>query len=54
MVVNAIVQNAGQTCSAGARVLIDARIYEPLLERLGQAFEQLRVGPPRWTWTWAR
>ncbi|WP_278537635.1 aldehyde dehydrogenase family protein [Delftia acidovorans] len=44
-IVNAIVQNAGQTCSAGSRVLIDSLIYEPLLERLGQAFEALRVGP---------
>ncbi len=44
-VLNAIVQNAGQTCSAGSRVLIDSLIYEPLLERLGQAFEKLRVGP---------
>jgi aldehyde dehydrogenase (NAD+) len=44
-VLNAIVQNAGQTCSAGSRVLIDELIYEPLLARLGQAFEQLRVGP---------
>jgi aldehyde dehydrogenase (NAD+) len=45
MVINAIVQNAGQTCSAGSRVLIEQAIYEPLLERLGQAFENLRVGP---------
>ena len=45
MVINAIVQNAGQTCSAGSRVLIDELIYEALLERLGQAFEKLRVGP---------
>ena len=45
MVINAIVQNAGQTCSAGSRVLIDELIYEPLLERLGKAFEKLRVGP---------
>ncbi|MHA7601905.1 aldehyde dehydrogenase family protein [Alicycliphilus sp. T452] len=45
VVINAIVQNAGQTCSAGSRVLIDSLIYEPLLERLGKAFEQLRVGP---------
>ncbi len=45
MVINAIVQNAGQTCSAGSRVLIDELIYEPLLARLGKAFEQLRVGP---------
>lgn len=45
VVLNAIVQNAGQTCSAGSRVLIDSLIYEPLLERLGHAFEKLRVGP---------
>jgi aldehyde dehydrogenase (NAD+) len=44
-IINAIVQNAGQTCSAGSRLLIDELIYEPLLERLGQAFEKLRVGP---------
>ena len=45
VLINAIVQNAGQTCSAGSRVLIDLAIYEPLLERLGRAFEALRVGP---------
>ena len=44
-VINAIVQNAGQTCSAGARLLVDRQIYEPLLERLGNAFKKLRVGP---------
>src|SRR6218665_2817649 len=43
--IKASVQNAGQTRAAGARVLIDTRIYEPLPERLGQAFEKLRVGP---------
>ncbi|MDP3753676.1 MAG: aldehyde dehydrogenase family protein [Polaromonas sp.] len=44
-IINAIVQNAGQTCSAGSRLLVDQKIYEPLLERLGQVFEKLRVGP---------
>src|ERR1035437_5030517 len=44
-VINAIVQNAGQTCSAGSRLLVEQAIYEPLLERLGKAFEKLRVGP---------
>ena len=44
-IVNAIVQNAGQTCSAGSRLLVDQQIYEPLLERLGDAFAALRVGP---------
>ncbi len=44
-VVNAIVQNAGQTCSAGSRLLVQQSLYEPLLERLGAAFSNLRVGP---------
>ena len=44
-IINAIVQNAGQTCSAGSRLLVEQSIYEPLLERLGQGFEKLRVGP---------
>ena len=44
-IVSAIVQNAGQTCSAGSRLLVEQSIYEPLLERLGHAFEALRVGP---------
>ena len=44
-ILNAIAQNAGQTCSAGSRLLVDQRIYEPLLERLGVAFAHLRVGP---------
>ncbi len=44
-VVNAIIQNAGQTCSAGSRVLIEAPIYEAMLERLAAAFARLQVGP---------
>ncbi len=44
VVVNAIVQNSGQTCSAGSRVLIQQGIYEPLLQRLGEAFSRLQVG----------
>jgi aldehyde dehydrogenase (NAD+) len=45
VVINAIVQNAGQTCSAGSRVLVQKSIYEPLLDKLATAFENLRVGP---------
>ncbi|HXZ08711.1 MAG TPA: aldehyde dehydrogenase family protein [Paraburkholderia sp.] len=45
VLVSAIVQNAGQTCSAGSRVLIERSIYEPLLDRLSTAFNALRVGP---------
>jgi aldehyde dehydrogenase (NAD+) len=45
VVVNAIVQNAGQTCSAGSRVLIERSVYEPVMERLSAEFARLRVGP---------
>ena len=45
VVINAFVQNSGQTCSAGSRVLIEQPIYDALLSRLGEAFEALRVGP---------
>ena len=45
VVVNAIVQNAGQTCSAGSRVLIARTIYEPALARIAQSIAALRVGP---------
>lgn len=44
-IVNAIIQNAGQTCSAGSRLLVDQSIYEIVLERLALAFRKLRVGP---------
>ena len=45
VVVNAIVQNAGQTCSAGSRLLVQRSAYEEVLSRLSQAFDQLRCGP---------
>ncbi len=45
VIVNAIVQNAGQTCSAGSRLLVEASLYEPLLGRLAERFAALRTGP---------
>jgi len=44
-IVNAIVQNAGQTCSAGSRLLVECAIYEPLLERLADRFHGLVAAP---------
>jgi aldehyde dehydrogenase (NAD+) len=44
-IVNAIVQNAGQTCSAGSRLLVERTCYDALLARLGERFAQLRTGP---------
>src|SRR6185369_10690941 len=44
-IVNAIVQNAGQTCSAGSRLLVESSRYEELLALLGKRFAALEVGP---------
>jgi len=43
--VNAAIQNAGQTCSAGSRVLIQDVIYDEVIHRLAEKFRALRVGP---------
>jgi aldehyde dehydrogenase (NAD+) len=45
VLVNAIVQNAGQTCSAGSRLLVQRSRYEETLDKLGARFNALRVGP---------
>ena len=42
--VNAVIQNAGQTCSAGSRLLIEKPVYERVLDAVGQRFGTLRVG----------
>jgi len=44
-VVNAIVQNAGQTCSAGSRLLVERACYEEVLARLAERFAALQTGP---------
>jgi len=43
--VGAIIQNAGQTCSAGSRVLVERSVHDALLERLADTFAALRAGP---------
>jgi aldehyde dehydrogenase (NAD+) len=45
VIVNAILQNAGQTCSAGARLLVQESIHDELLERLVVAFRAVDIGP---------
>jgi aldehyde dehydrogenase (NAD+) len=46
IIVGAIVQNAGQTCSAGSRVLIERAIYEPFMAKLAARIARTRVGYP--------
>jgi aldehyde dehydrogenase (NAD+) len=45
VLVNAIMQNAGQTCSAGSRLLAERAVYDELLARVGAAIRALKVGP---------
>ncbi|NYT38499.1 aldehyde dehydrogenase family protein [Allopusillimonas soli] len=41
---NAIVQNAGQTCSAGSRLLVQRAIYADVITRLSELFQATRTG----------
>ncbi|MGV6804776.1 MAG: aldehyde dehydrogenase family protein [Ruegeria sp.] len=43
--VNAGIQNAGQTCSAGSRVLVQRGVYEDVKARMAAAYADLTVGP---------
>ena len=44
-VANAIFQNAGQTCSAGSRLLVQRKAHDGLVERLADRANGMRVGP---------
>ena len=44
-IVAALVQNTGQTCSAGSRVLIERSIYDEFVDALAARFKQLKAGP---------
>lgn len=44
VIVGAIVQNAGQTCSAGSRVLVQRTIYEEFVAALAKRMNGVRVG----------
>ena len=46
VVVNAIIQNGGQTCSAGSRLLVERSAYEAVTEAVAKRFAKLRAGPP--------
>ena len=46
IIVRAIVQNAGQTCTAGSRLLVQRGIYDSFVARVADAFAKVRVGSP--------
>ncbi len=43
--VNAGIQNAGQTCSASSRILVQRGLYEQVKSRMADAYTDLTVGP---------
>ena len=43
--VNAGIQNAGQTCSAASRILVERPVYDAVLARMAERYRRLRVGP---------
>jgi aldehyde dehydrogenase (NAD+)/betaine-aldehyde dehydrogenase len=45
VIVNSILQNAGQTCSAGSRLLVDAAVHDRLVEAVAAQFEKATIGP---------
>lgn len=44
VIVNAIIQNAGQTCSAGSRLLVEDRAYDAFMGLVTERFGGLRAG----------
>jgi aldehyde dehydrogenase (NAD+) len=43
--VRAGIQNAGQTCSASSRIVVQRNAHDDVVERLSEAYRVLRVGP---------
>jgi len=43
--VNAGIQNAGQTCSASSRILVQRGVYDEVKSRMVRAYSELSVGP---------
>jgi aldehyde dehydrogenase (NAD+) len=43
--VNAGIQNAGQTCSAASRILVERSRYGEVVDRMAARYAQLRTGP---------
>jgi aldehyde dehydrogenase (NAD+) len=45
VIVNSILQNAGQTCSAGSRLLVQESIHDEVVRRIGEIFAVTDIGP---------
>ncbi len=54
VLVGACMQNAGQTCSAASRVLVQAGVYDEVRRRMSDIFNGLVAGPAPTATTWVR
>ena len=43
--VNAGIQNAGQTCSAASRILVERAVFDTVVARMAERYRALKVGP---------
>jgi aldehyde dehydrogenase (NAD+) len=43
--VNAGIQNAGQTCSAASRILVERPVFDTVMARMAERYRALRMGP---------
>ncbi len=43
--VNAGIQNAGQTCSAASRILVERPVFDEVVRRMAERYRALKVGP---------
>ena len=44
-VAKAILQNAGQTCSAGSRLIVADEVHDEVIDKVLQRFARVRIGP---------
>jgi aldehyde dehydrogenase (NAD+) len=47
IIVKSVIQNAGQTCSAGSRLLIHESVFEEVVARVGEALAGVSIGAVR-------
>lgn len=45
MIVRAVIQNAGQTCSAGSRLIVEDAVHDQVLDAVAERMRALRLGP---------
>ncbi len=45
VIANSILQNAGQTCSAGSRLIVEESVHDEVVSRLAEFFAKITIGP---------